>query len=98
MGAAANCLWVTIDRDKPTVRIQSLDNGVTVPPASERSVDVTAVCFYPQSGQDRPQQHRHMRVAAHEINRNLERNGLEIGRQLAVVFLAEPCIAFFVPG
>ena len=44
-----------------------LQNFPAVTPAPKRSVDVTAVWFYFQSFKDRPQQHRHMRVAAHGL-------------------------------
>ncbi len=89
-GSGCRCdgLWVTINSDQPAVSSELLQNFPTVSPATERSVDVTAVWFYFQSLKDRPQQHRHMRVAAHGLNNVLERYRLEVGRHLTVVVLA----------
>ena len=67
-------------------------------PAAERRVDVTTFFSNVQPSKDRPQQHRHMRVAAHRLVCNLEGDRLEVRRQFAVVFLTEPGIPFFVPG
>jgi len=99
-GSRCRCdgLWITINCDQPAFGSELLQNFPTVSPAAERSVDVTAVWFYFQSLKDRPQQHRHMRVAAHGWNNALERDRLEVGRHFAVVILVEPRIAFFVPG
>ena len=66
--------------------------------SSECSVDVNSVCFYRQSIENRFEQHRHMRVAAHCESPALERNGFEIRGQFAVTFLGKPRISFFDPG